>query len=156
MEKIKLLALFILMAVALIFVLFFMNPVEQKVFQTGNPVNGATFKQILTDSTKIFIVMDVRGVNDSIVRQNILQCGVDFAGTVGLTDLKNTSFMSLDDEQGCYAMDRIYPIPYCISQMKEGITLYVHEGDGPEYFTNAMMVGIGKNYTADGCKISIK
>ncbi len=156
MEKIKLIAVFILMAVALVFVLFFMNPVEQTVFQVGNPVNYATFKQLLIDADKVYIVMDVRGVNDSIVRQNILQCGVDFAGTVGLSDLKNTSFMSLDEVQGCYLMDKSYPIPYCLNQMKDGITLYVHEGNGPEYFTNAMMVGIGRNYTADGCKISIK
>jgi hypothetical protein len=126
----------------------------------GKEINGVTFASILSGAKDLFIIMDVRGVNDSAVRTNILQCGTDFAGSSGLVGM-NKTYYSLESEQGCVGAvaegneTRFYNYTagYCLGQAADGIAIYIHEANGTKYYTNAMSVGLGSNYTAGGCSI---
>lgn len=125
----------------------------------GKEVNIQTFSAILANSADVFIVMDVRGVNDPAVRHSILQCGVDFAGSPGLGG-KALTVYSLDgqncmgaSQQGNRSVLTNYTSSYCFGQMANGMAIYLHEGNETRFYTNAMAVGLGENYTAGGCSI---
>jgi len=125
---------------------------QQGSLTLGKEVNIQTFSAILANSGDVFIVMDVRGVNDSAVRHNILQCGVDFAGSWGLAG-KNLTFYSLDAGENCKGANGNYTSSYCFDRMSGGVTIYVHESNKTMFYTNAMAVGLGDNYTTGGCSI---
>ena len=154
MEKIKILISLLLVLVAIYFAYPYLTSVSSELV-VGNEIDSATFNALLTDSENVFIVMDIQGINDSKIRQNILQCGVDFAGSFGLVG-KNLTLYSFDTNQGCVNIERNYPISYCLKQMEMGITLYIEDSNETKFYTNAMRVGIGNNYTAGSCSVGIK
>lgn len=126
-------------------------------FVPGAAVDAETFKGIFNKADTVYIVMDVRGVTDANTRTNILQCGVDFAGSSGMGG-KNVSYMSLGDD-GCVADDGMRPsggthtAEYCISLLKNGTVIYVKEGTSSSYYSNALVVGVGQQYPAGSCAI---
>ena len=118
----------------------------------GTEVNLATFNSILTNASDVYIVMDLRNVTDQEVRRNVMQCGVDLAGSMGLAS-KNKTFYSFDSDLGCIGVGQTYSVGYCISEMKNGIMLYIIEGNESQFYTDGMKVGIGKNYTSGSCSV---
>jgi hypothetical protein len=154
MEKIKILISVFLILVAIWFAYpYLTSPPADLV--VGNEIDSATFNAILSDTQNVFIVMDIRDINDTKLRQNILQCGVDFAGSYGLVE-KNITLYSFDTNQGCVGMDRNYPISYCLKQMEQGIALYAEESNETRFYTNAMRVGISDNYEMGSCSVNVK
>ncbi len=120
-------------------------------FNPGAAVDAETFKDIFNQADKVYIIMDVRGVRDANASRNILQCGVDFAGSSGMGG-KNVSYLSLGDD-GCVAGDGAHTAEYCISLLKNGIVIYVKEGTSSSYYSNALVVGVGPQYPASSCAI---
>ncbi len=120
-------------------------------FVPGAAVDAETFKDIFSKADKVYIVMDVRGVADANASRNILQCGVDFAGSSGMGG-KSVSYISLGGE-GCVAEDGKHPEEYCFSQLKNGIVIYVKEGTSSSYYSNALVVGVGPQYALGNCAI---
>jgi len=118
----------------------------------GTEVNIATFNSILTNASDIYIVMDLRNVTDQAVRRNVMQCGVDLAGSIGLAS-KNKTFYSFDSDLGCVGVGQTYSVGYCIGEMKNSIKMYVIEGNESLFYTDGMKVGIGKNYTSGDCSV---
>ena len=119
----------------------------------GSEVNVATFNSILTNASNVYIVMDLRNVTDQKVRRNVMQCGVDLAGSMGLA-AKNLTLYSFDSDVGCIGIGQTYSVGYCISDMKNGIKLYIMEGNESKFYTDGMKVGIGSNYTSGSCSVS--
>lgn len=122
-------------------------------------VSAEAFADLFADSEKVFIVMDVSGVEEQETKKNVLQCGVDFAGSSGMGG-KNVSYFSIENET-CYVLayieDGILSTEYCMEALDEGITIYVKEGPGgAEYFRDHMTVYVGSNYTLGTCGIHRK
>ncbi len=121
-------------------------------FIPGSPTDSETFKSDFNSANLISIVMDGRGVTDQSTLNNILQCGVDFAGSSGMGG-KKVNYFSISNEN-CAASDGFHNYKYCFSKLPEGLTIYVKEGTtGTTYYDNGMVVTVGKNYTLGTCGI---
>jgi len=152
----NLIVVLLVLIVMAYFALFHAKPAEP--FDKGAEVNAETFLHLLNDADTIYIVMDIRNVSNGDTKKNILQCGVDFASSVGLVD-RNVKYMALDPEDGCILGDfndtSIGGIDSCLSMLNNGVSLYVSEGSSTKYYTKAAMVGIGEHYEVGTCDISI-
>ena len=154
-------AIVAIIVVAVIAVAYITFPSStEAAFDKGNKINSETFVEILSENENVYIVMDLRGVSDVPTRTGILQCGVDFAGSIGLVD-KDVSYISLDDEDGCIYANGAegktykYGIPECISMLENGISLYIIPGNETEYYTKAAVIGVGSDYQTGTCGIGV-
>jgi len=153
-DSLKIMAILLLAVAAAVFAYYFIT-LKESTLKLGNEVNMATFSSILMEAKNVVIVMDVRSFSNYSVNQNILQCGVDFAGSQGLAG-KNLTFLSLDAGDSCIGISGNYSASYCFDEMNKGVTIYVKEGNATKFYTNAMVVGMGSNYSANGCNIGVK
>lgn len=155
MDRIKILVAAFVLLVAIWLAYNYLSFSEEAKLKLGTEVNLETFSSILSDAERVYIVMDVRDVDDHKIKTNILQCGVDFAGSQGLVG-KNLTIYSFDSEQGCVGIDQNYPLSYCIKSAENGIALFIEEGNTSKFYTNAMKVGVGNNYTSGACSIRVR
>jgi hypothetical protein len=140
----KMLALAVLLIVVAFLAYHFLFPY-------GWPVAEAEFKDLFSSADRIFILMDTRGVVDVPTKRNILQCGVDFAGSTGMVE-KNVTYLAVDDGN-CTARDGIHETSYCFSQLDDGMTIHIGEGSETRLYSNGMVVGVGPNYIIGTCGI---
>lgn len=151
-SALKTAAVVVLLVIALALAYYFLNQ-SSMAFTPGTSVDAETFKGIFDSASNVFIVMDVRGVKDTKVSDNILQCGVDFAGSSGMGG-KSVTPLSLADD-GCTAPDGKRDPSDCFSMLKSGLTIYVKQGPGgASYYSNGMVVTVGSNYTMGSCAIT--
>jgi len=163
--RLKIAAAGLLIVAALALAYYFMNAPQgggTGSLVLGNEININTFSAILANSSDVYLIMDVRGVNDTRVNQSIMQCGVDLAGSTGLAG-KTMTIYSLETQgclgavqQGNKSVFANYTSAYCFGQAGNGIALYLHQGNETHFYTNAMVVGLGENYTVGGCSIRAK
>ncbi len=139
-------ALIIAVAVLAFYIL---QPKDQ--FIPGASVDETTFLNNFDSAQYVYIVMDVRGIDDDLLRKNILQCGVDFAGSSGLAP-KNVTYYSLGDA-GCVTVDGSKSAEYCFSQVRNGMAIYVHDGNTTSYYSNGITVGVDTSYQLGTCGI---
>jgi len=149
----------IVLLVALAVYVTLYNPPEPVVFDKGSEINGETFIQLFGDASKIYIVMDLKDSSSNLVSTNILQCGVDFAGSMALAG-KNVTYISMDEKE-CYVGDIVnggsggYTTAECIRMLDNGITFYIHEGDTTKYYTKAADIGVNQYYMIGTCAITV-
>ncbi|NYZ74567.1 hypothetical protein H0O00_05465 [Candidatus Micrarchaeota archaeon] len=160
-SAVKLFVIFLLLAIAVVLAYYFI--ISGSLFSTGPEVDVETFKSSFASAPTIYIVMDVRGVKDSLVSNNVLQCGVDFAGSSGMAG-KDAVYFSLGDD-GCTAPDGAHPLSDCVSQLENGLVIYVKECQAPfaifgqqcpggaKYYSNGMVVTVGQEYALGTCGI---
>lgn len=148
--KLKTFAILILVIGAVAFIYYFLT-LSENMFVAGPGVNETEFKDVFADANYIYIVMDIRGVQNPGTKQNILQCGVDFAGSTGMIG-KTATYFSLDDE-GCVTPEGFFDYKYCFSQLSNGVTIYVKEGSETTFHSNGMVVGISPDYSLGLCGI---
>jgi hypothetical protein len=128
-------------------------------FRKGIEVNKETFINLLSDADKVYIVMDIIGVDDDYTRRNILQCGIDFAGSMGLAN-RDVTYVSMSDS-GCTVaslsgLNETTTVKNCIDMVnRDGISLYVLEGNETKYYTRAAMVGVGDLYVLGTCNVGV-
>lgn len=152
-ETMKIMAICAIAIVLLIVVLGFIY-LSSNNFVPGNQVNESAFKDVFMAAPKVFIVMDIRGAQDNHTRNNIMQCGIDFAGSTPLGG-KDVVPISIGDQE-CITPDGPEPISSCISELKGGLTIEISQvtpttPEGARFFSNGMEVFIGSNYTANSC-----
>lgn len=164
LKTIAVLALLVL-AAALAYYFLLMPPS----FRAGAEVDAETFKDQFAASQNVYIVMDVRGISDYNVSNNVMQCGVDFAASSGMGG-KNATYLSFGpNSQGntaCVASDgNEYPVEDCLKMLDGGIAIYVKEcraqfailgqqcPGGVKYYSNGMVVSVGNNYALGTCGI---
>jgi len=146
-------AFIVVLAAFSLFFTYYYFVLPQSAFIPDGRVDAEGFKNAFGSADRVYIVMDVRGVADPVISNNILQCGVDFAGSSGMGG-KNATFFSLSDNDGCVAPDGVHPLNDCASRLKDGITIYVKGGPGgADYFNNGMVVTVGANYATWTCGI---
>ena len=143
--------MFALIIISIFLIFHFLN-LSNYAFIPGAAVDQEEFKEAFDSSDLVYIVMDVRSVEDNETSRNILQCGVDFAGSSGMGG-KSVNYFSISEEEGCIAPDGSHEESYCFSQLKNGITLYVREGGETTFHSNGMVVGIGPEYALGTCGI---
>ncbi|HSB47008.1 MAG TPA: hypothetical protein VLD37_03270 [Candidatus Bilamarchaeum sp.] len=147
----KNLALAGLIIVAIVLAYYFLSNSDTS-FVPGSAVDAETFKAEFEKAPRVFIVMDIRGVSDPVISNNILQCGVDFAGSSGMGP-KNATYISVDGS-GCVAPDGKHETRECFSWLRSGLTIYIKQGDsGAKYYSNGLVVNLGKEYTLGTCGI---
>ncbi|MBN1170183.1 hypothetical protein JXA56_04100 [Candidatus Micrarchaeota archaeon] len=151
-SKIMLLAILLVIAVVIAIAAYvILFPYHS--FVPGNPVDSQTFLDLFQQEDNIVIFMDVRGVSDTKTRQNIFQCGIDFAGSSGMGP-KNTTYFSMGDaEKGCVTPEGIKEEQYCFDSLKDAITIYVQKGDTTSYYNNGVVVGVNETYPVGLCGI---
>ncbi len=149
-DLLKIAAVVLLALFVLVIAWYFLRS-SATTFVPGSGVDAGTFKDIFSSASRVYIVMDVRGVTDANTSRNILQCGVDFAGSSGMGG-KNVSYISMSNS-GCVQDYGSYTLDYCISQLKNGIVIYVKEGTSSSYYSNALVVGVGPQYAVGSCAI---
>lgn len=118
--------------------------------QTITDSKKELFLNNLLNSEKVYIIMDVRNVSNQTIKGGILQCGVDFAGSPGLSGKNITSFAFEDDV--CWAKNQT-TIEECLEISQDGSILYVASGVTNEYFENKLVVSINGPYEANSCNI---
>ncbi|MBI5047210.1 hypothetical protein HZC07_05790 [Candidatus Micrarchaeota archaeon] len=152
-EKHKTFAVFLLIVVVF-FVAYYFYSQPSNGFLAGNPVDEETFKSLINSAQNVYIFMDGKGVSDDIVRNNIYQCGIDFAGSGGLAP-KNITVLSRDDKPGCVAVDGVHPNENdCFSKLANGLTIYIKEGNSTGLYSKGMVVGVGSIYKVGTCGIN--
>ncbi len=148
----KAFAIVALLAVAAFLAYYFMVIVPENSFMPGAKVDAETFKNLFLDATKVYIVMDIRGAQDYAVSNNILQCGVDFAASSGMGG-KYVTPLSISRD-GCVTPDGVHQPKECFAMMKDGMAVYVREGSGSvDYYSNGMVVYVGRDYALGSCSI---
>jgi hypothetical protein len=151
----KVLAVIVLLLAVLALGYYFLVQAGNR-FDTGAQVDQETFTNNFLNAEKVYIVMDVRGVQDDLIRQNVIQCGVDFAQSAVLGEKganQKVIPLSFDDSE-CVAPDGPHPAKDCFEMLKDGQTIYVKEGTpGVKYYSNGMVVTIGREYYLGGCSI---
>lgn len=120
-------------------------------FTPSSQVTPEEFGSIFQNSSKVVILMDVRSVTDDASRSNILQCGVDFAGSSGFGG-KNVSYRSIDDSECVTDLGR-FDRSFCFSDLSSSLTIYIQSGNDTSFYSNGMVVGVGKSYPVGLCSI---
>lgn len=147
-DKFKLLAVVLLFGVLIYFVYHFYFQNQQF---SGPEITQDSFKEIFSSAQNVYIVMDVRGANNS---NSILQCGVDFAASSGMGG-KTVVPLSFSDD-GCVSPNGYIPFANCSAMLKNGITVYVKAGNSQvKYYKDGMVVSVGSNYTLGVCGIKV-
>lgn len=139
----------LIIAVAVLAYYFILQPKDQ--FLPGAEIDETTFLNNFDSAELVYIVMDVRDIEDDLLRKNILQCGVDFAGSSGLAP-KNVTYYSIGDA-GCVTVDGSKTPEYCFSEIRKGMAIYVHGGSTYAYYSNGISVGVGTDYQLGTCGI---
>ena len=134
-------------------IMAYMILVPYNTFVPGKSVDKDTFLDLFAQKDNIIIFMDVRGVSNAKIKQNIFQCGIDFAGSSGMGP-KNVTYFSIgDDEQGCVTPQGIREEQYCFDELDNAITIYVKEADETKYYNNGVVVGVSEEYPVGLCGI---
>jgi hypothetical protein len=139
----------------------FLTLAPSNAFVPGPGVNASAFQSAFLNASHVYVVMDTRGLNGTI-SDNVMQCGVDFAYSNGMGG-KTVSYLSLSDS-GCLEAtiagngsvmknSANQTVGGCISELDNGIVIYVESGANSYYYSNALVVGIGSNYTVGTCGI---
>ncbi len=121
------------------------------------PANSTVFTKQLENSSRVLLIMDLRNAQDPSVRRNIMQCGVDLAGSPGLVH-KKVVIYSLDHNL-CYgAKNTTYPVAQCLSQRtwKNTTTFYITTNQKTSFYSHEVVVGIGRYYKLGSCAVNIQ
>lgn len=120
-------------------------------FVPSSQITSREFASVFQNSSKVVILMDVRSVSDDTLRSNILQCGVDFAGSSGFGG-KSVSYRSIDDSECVTDLGR-FDRSFCFSDLSSSLTIYIQQGNSTSFYSNGMVVGVGKSYPVGSCAI---
>ncbi len=122
-------------------------------FGQEKTVDPQQFLSALQNASKFYVIQDLRG-SDETVRRNIMQCGVDIAGSQGLAVLnKNISIYALEDSK-CTTLNGEKTLSEC-SDTSDGVVFYISKGDKTLFYAKKMNIGIGANYTLKSCNIKL-
>lgn len=152
------------------FILFSQPPVAppQGSGDYSNPLGGQNvtmeeFATSLAHAQKIYLVEDLRGLEKyPISRNNIMQCGVDFAGSEGLVGKEVNLYILEGDE--CSASEAganltIKKVSECHSTVssafKSGgsVVIWVEKGYSPSIYSSGLVVRVNETYSQGMCSI---
>lgn len=133
--------------------LFFFSPLTPPStlsYEEGDKTNSTLFASNLQLSSSLFIVTDLRGSTQN-QRSNIMQCGIDFAGSAGVAG-KNITVYSIEGSE-CISSEGKYTVNQCIEKSKSGISIFIKSGLNSVFYKNKIVVGISEKYSPKECNI---
>lgn len=145
--------------------IFFMQPGPSPDPWAGREeVYLSEFSQTLASSSELYLVMDLRGASEDAVRSNIMQCAVDISYSTAIGGISKR-FYSLDSE--CIRTNdsgTTYTVPLagCLDEISAArdvqgkSIIYIRKYNGTKVFWNELVVGMGANYTENGCNIGVR
>ena len=145
----KNLAVALLLVLALVLAYFILNNSYQ-----DKIVEPQVFLMSLKNSTQFYIIQDLRGSNDDLVRKNIMQCGVDIAGSQGIAALNKTITIYALEEDNCLSIDGKKPLSDCINPT-DGTIFHIKNGNQTNFYQKKLEIGIGAIYTLKSCNIKV-
>jgi hypothetical protein len=133
-----------------------------------NPLGGQTatmgeFADALMSSQTVYLVEDIRGLEKyPISRNNIMQCGVDFAGSQGLAG-KEVNIYILEGNE-CSASEAggnltIKALSECHAAVASAFgkagnsVIWIEKGYSPSVYPSGLVVRINETYTQGMCNI---
>lgn len=115
--------------------------------------NKSTFNTYLSSSKYVYLIMDGDGASSPVFR-NIMQCGVDFAGSLGATKILNVYAISKDGT--CYYSIYNTTKYIClndIGNVESDPIIYVKYGHNSTYQGNIAYVGVDETFVDGDCSI---
>jgi hypothetical protein len=146
----------VLLGVLVVVLAYYFLVLSSPTFVPGSEVDVETFKGAFASASKVYIVMDIRGISNESLRGSIMQCGVDFAGSTPMGG-KQVMPMSLSNTDCTIPPvnktdNGIRTLKECASMLKDGLTIQVKEGPGgAKYYSNGMVVFVGPGYKVGTC-----
>ena len=133
-----------------------------------NPLNGqnatmSEFADMLMSSQTVYLVEDIRGLEKyPISRNNIMQCGVDFAGSQGLAG-KGVNIYILEGNE-CSASEAggnltIKTVSECHAAVASAFgkagnsVIWIEKGYSPSIYSGGLVVRVNETYTQGMCNV---
>jgi hypothetical protein len=130
---------------------FLQKDVKDVLIAGRQELNSSKFAEDFLKHECTAIVMDIRGIDDPY-RRNILQCGVDLAGSQGLAGMK-MQVMGFD-EKGCVDENGSKPVQECMQALrKDCYIFYITKGQNKSTVYEGLLV-IEEGDVYFPCKIS--
>lgn len=119
-------------------------------------VEPNVFADQLLAASEVFIIQDLRDVNSDIIRKNIQQCGIDFAGSMGLAG-KNITIFALEGNE-CTTLDGIVELNDCLDKINAATNplINIKQGNQSTFYKTKLEVGISEEYLPNSCNINIR
>ncbi|MDO8553408.1 MAG: hypothetical protein Q7S22_01260 [Candidatus Micrarchaeota archaeon] len=116
-------------------------------------VDPQQFLLSIQNTSKFYVIQDLRG-SDDIYRRNIMQCGIDIAGSQGLAVLNKSIIIYALEDSKCTSFEGEKTLSEC-SNTADGIVFYISKGDKTLFYAKKMNIGVGANYTLKSCDIKL-
>ncbi len=127
----------------------------------GENVTMQEFASNLLASSKFYIVEDLRGLERyPLSKQNIMQCGVDYAGSPGLVG-KDFTVYAFDDGDLCGSMEGTSPISECYEELLAALDdpnttiIWIEKGTESEVYSRGLIVRLSDSYVYGTCKTTL-
>ena len=127
----------------------------------GENVTLQEFSANLLAASRFYIVEDLRDLEKyPLSKQNLMQCGVDYAGSPGLVG-KEFSVYAFDDGDVCYTMGGTATISECYEEIlvasedPNAAIIWIEQGGSPEIYSRGLLVRINGTYVQGTCKTAL-
>ncbi len=124
----------------------------------GENVTLEEFAANLLASDKVYIVEDLRGLDAyPISRNNIMQCGVDFAGSEGIVGKEMKVYVleekSCSHTSGNATLESCYSEILSASNDTSASVIWIEKGNSPEVYEHGLLVRVNETYLQGDCSI---
>ena len=127
----------------------------------GENVTLQEFASNLLAVSKLYVVEDLRGLEKyPLSKQNIMQCGVDYAGSPGLVG-KEFSVYAFDDGDLCGTIKGTSTISECYEEIMAAFEdpgtsiIWIEKGNESEFYSRGMIVRLSDSYVQGTCKTTL-
>lgn len=127
----------------------------------GQNATMQEFASNLLASSKFYIVEDLRGLERyPLSKQNIMQCGVDYAGSPGLVGKEFTVY-AFDDGDLCGTMEGVTTISECYEELLAASNdlnttiIWIEKGNESEVYSRGLIVRLSDTYVQGTCKTTL-
>jgi len=145
-----------LLGVLVLVLAYYFLVLSSPTFVPGSEIDVETFKGLFASASRVYIVMDIRGISNESLRGSIMQCGVDFAGSTPMGGKEVIPMSFTDTECTLPPVNKtdngIRTLKECASALRGGLTIQIKEGPGgAKYYSNGMVVFVGPGYKLGTC-----
>ncbi len=119
------------------------------------------FATHLLSAQKVYLIEDLRNLSGyPMSKNNIMQCGVDYAGSPGLVG-KTFTIFAFDDGEVCNTADGVMPISECYKLLEQAAKdqdsaiIWIERGDSPEFYSRGLLVRVNEAYVQGLCSINV-
>ncbi len=127
-----------------------------KIYQSTAYSSSETFSSTLQDANVVFIIMDLRSSVEP-TRTNIMQCGTDFAGSVGIAG-KPLEIMAIEGA-ACTLLNKTASISECVGRITStanSAAIFIRSHNDTAFYKNNVVVGVSQSYKPKDCGINVK